>query len=103
MSVFKLAKTFEDSGVSSIIHTDIARDGMMMGPNFEATLSLASKVSIPVILSGGISSLSDLVQVLKVTEKKKIKLGAVISRTAINEDHLGVAQGTEMCERLSLC
>ena len=103
MSVFNLAKTFEDSGVSSIIHTDIARDGMMMGPNFEATLSLASKVSIPVILSGGISSLSDLGQVLKATETQKIMLGGVISGRAIYEGQLGVAEGTEMCERLSLC
>ena len=56
-----LAKSFEDAGVAAIIYTDINRDGAMQGPNIEATAALARAVSIPVIASGGVSSLADLV------------------------------------------
>lgn len=55
-----LAKSFEDAGVAAIIYTDIMRDGAMKGPNVEATAALANAVSIPVIASGGVSSLDDL-------------------------------------------
>lgn len=58
--VTDLAKSFEDAGVSAIIYTDINRDGAMGGPNIEATEALARAVSIPVIASGGVSSLADL-------------------------------------------
>ncbi len=56
-----LAKQFEDAGVSAIIYTDINRDGAMQGPNVEATAALARAVSIPVIASGGVSSVADLI------------------------------------------
>jgi len=58
--VTDLAKSFEDAGVAAIIYTDINRDGAMQGPNVEATATLANAVSIPVIASGGVSSLGDL-------------------------------------------
>lgn len=57
----ELAKSFEDAGVAAIIYTDIMRDGAMGGPNITATADLARAVSIPVIASGGVSSLADLV------------------------------------------
>ncbi len=56
----ELAKSFEDAGVAAIIYTDINRDGAMGGPNVEATAALARAVSIPIIASGGVSSLEDL-------------------------------------------
>ena len=56
----ELAKSFEDAGVAAIIYTDILRDGAMKGPNVNATAALANAVSIPVIASGGVSSLADL-------------------------------------------
>ena len=59
--VTDLAKSFEDAGVAAIIYTDINRDGAMGGPNIEATADLARAVSIPVIASGGVSSLADLI------------------------------------------
>ncbi|MEX0366136.1 MAG: 1-(5-phosphoribosyl)-5-[(5-phosphoribosylamino)methylideneamino]imidazole-4-carboxamide isomerase [Ruegeria sp.] len=55
-----LAKSFEDAGVAAIIYTDINRDGAMGGPNIPATQALANAVDIPVIASGGVSSLDDL-------------------------------------------
>ncbi len=60
ITALDLAKRFEDSGTAAIIYTDIARDGAMKGPNVEATVELAKAVSIPVILSGGVSSMADL-------------------------------------------
>jgi len=56
-----LARSFEDAGVAAIIYTDINRDGAMQGPNVEATAALARAVSIPVIASGGVSSVADLI------------------------------------------
>lgn len=56
-----LARSFEDDGVAAIIYTDINRDGAMQGPNIEATAALARAVNIPVIASGGVSSIEDLV------------------------------------------
>jgi len=59
--VTDLAKSFEDAGVAAIIYTDINRDGAMQGPNIDATADLARAVDIPVIASGGVSSLADLI------------------------------------------
>lgn len=56
-----LARSFEDAGVAAIIYTDIDRDGAMQGPNIEATHALAQAVSIPVIASGGVSRMEDLI------------------------------------------
>lgn len=60
VQVTDLAKSFEDAGVAAIIYTDINRDGAMQGPNVGATAALAKATSIPVIASGGVSSLADL-------------------------------------------
>ncbi|MEX5727068.1 phosphoribosylformimino-5-aminoimidazole carboxamide ribotide isomerase [Rhodovulum iodosum] len=59
--VTDLAKSFEDAGVAAVIYTDIDRDGAMGGPNVEATAALGRAVSIPVIASGGVASLADLI------------------------------------------
>lgn len=59
-SAVDLAKQFEDAGVAAIIYTDINRDGAMQGPNVDATAALARAVDIPIIASGGVSSLNDL-------------------------------------------
>lgn len=60
MAAVDLARVYEDAGVAALIYTDIARDGLMAGPNLEATVTLAQAVRIPVILSGGISSMADI-------------------------------------------
>lgn len=61
VQVTDLARAFEDAGVAAIIYTDIDRDGAMQGPNVGATAALARATSIPVIASGGVSSLADLI------------------------------------------
>lgn len=60
MEVTDLARAFEDAGIAAIIYTDIDRDGAMGGPNVAATEALARAVSVPVIASGGVSSMADL-------------------------------------------
>ncbi|KAF0115367.1 MAG: phosphoribosylformimino-5-aminoimidazole carboxamide ribotide isomerase [Rhodobacteraceae bacterium] len=59
--VTDLARSFQDAGVAALIYTDIDRDGAMQGPNIEATEALARAVTIPVIASGGVSRLADLI------------------------------------------
>jgi phosphoribosylformimino-5-aminoimidazole carboxamide ribotide isomerase len=60
-TAIEVAKRFEDAGVAVLIHTDIARDGMLAGPNLDASAELADAVAIPVIVSGGIACEEDLV------------------------------------------
>jgi len=74
----ELAISFEDYGVAAILHTDIDRDGTLEGPNFDQTLELAEKVSIPIILSGGVSKPEDL-EKLKASRYSKIA-GAIVGR-----------------------
>lgn len=78
MSAGSLAKRFEDAGVAAIIYTDIERDGVLTGLNLDATLALADLVEIPVIASGGLSSLADIEQLL-LPEYRKLE-GAISGR-----------------------
>ena len=74
--VTDLAKSFEDEGVAALIYTDIMRDGAMGGPNIDATAALARAVNIPVIASGGVSSLADL----EALKKTGVISGAISGR-----------------------
>ncbi len=65
-SALDLARKFEDAGVEAIIYTDIDRDGALQGVNVEATKQLAQQISIPVIASGGVASIKDIVDLLAV-------------------------------------
>ncbi len=78
ITALDLARRFEDAGVAAIIFTDIARDGMLQGVNAEATAQLANSVRIPVIASGGVAGIGDIVA-LKATGAPNI-LGVVIGR-----------------------
>ncbi len=66
VTAVELAKRFEGDGVAAIVYTDISRDGMLQGPNIPATRALAEAISIPVIASGGVSSLKDIENLLAV-------------------------------------
>ena len=90
-----LAKQFESDGVSAIVYTDIARDGMMQGVNVEATVEMALASSIPVIASGGITNLDDI-RALKAVAGEGI-CGAITGR-AIYEGTLDVAQAQRLCD-----
>ncbi|MFG1291948.1 1-(5-phosphoribosyl)-5-[(5-phosphoribosylamino)methylideneamino]imidazole-4-carboxamide isomerase [Xanthobacter versatilis] len=73
-----IAKRFEDAGVTAIIYTDIARDGLLKGLNLDATVALAEAVNLPVIASGGLASLADI-EALLTPRAKKLE-GAITGR-----------------------
>ncbi len=85
-----LSQRFEHDGVEAIVYTDIGRDGMLSGPNIEATRALADAIRIPVIASGGITHLDDLRALAAVAEPGII--GAITGR-AIYEGTLDFAEG----------
>jgi phosphoribosylformimino-5-aminoimidazole carboxamide ribotide isomerase len=91
-----LAKRFESDGVSAIVYTDIDRDGMMQGVNVEATLAMAKASSIPVIASGGITNMDDIVALNRVANQGI--LGAITGR-AIYEGTLDVAKAQLLCDQ----
>ncbi len=78
LEVIELAKQFEGAGVSAIIYTDIDRDGILTGINWESTLALAAAVSIPVIASGGLASIKDIQRMVQ-PDAKKLE-GAITGR-----------------------
>ncbi len=89
VNVTNLARSFEDAGVAAIIYTDINRDGAMQGPNIPATAALANAVSIPVIASGGVSSLDDLVAL----KNCDAPLNGAISGRALYDGAIDLAEG----------
>jgi phosphoribosylformimino-5-aminoimidazole carboxamide ribotide isomerase len=91
-----LAKKFEDVGVSAIIYTDISRDGILSGPAIEETVVLAESVSIPVIVSGGVSSIKDIIEI---KEKESTGILGVISGRAIYDDLLNVSECNKVLEK----
>ena len=93
-----LAKQFEADGVSAIVYTDIARDGMMQGVNVEATVTMAEASSIPVIASGGITNIDDIRALATVAEKGIC--GAITGR-AIYEGTLDVAEAQKLCDEVA--
>ena len=95
VSALDLARRFEDAGAAAIVFTDIGRDGVLAGPNTEATIELARAVSVPVILSGGISSLADLAAVKATADG--IVAGVVCGR-AIYDGRIDVAQAVALLE-----
>lgn len=93
-----LAKRFRDDGVSSIVYTDIARDGMMQGVNVEATVDLAQQGGIPVIASGGVTNIDDIRALAEVAAKGIF--GAITGR-AIYEGTLDVAEAQALSDQLT--
>jgi len=87
LSTLDLAQRFVDSGVAALIHTDIDRDGAMGGPNVAASAELARAVPIPVIVSGGVSSIEDI---KAVKAEAASGIAGVISGRAIYDGRLDV-------------
>jgi phosphoribosylformimino-5-aminoimidazole carboxamide ribotide isomerase len=92
----ELAREMEGYGVEAIIYTDIARDGMMQGPNIDATRQLAEAISIPVIASGGVSSLKDIENLMAVEDSGVV---GVITGKAIYTGALDLRQAVELTRR----
>ena len=93
MTAVDLAKKFESAGVSAIIYTDVARDGVLSGPNLAATVQLARSVSTPVIVSGGVSSLDDI-RACKAEEKNNI-IGVIAGR-AVYDNRFTVREAVDV-------
>jgi phosphoribosylformimino-5-aminoimidazole carboxamide ribotide isomerase len=89
LGVTELAKKFEGAGVAAIVYTDIDRDGVLAGINWEATIALADAVSIPVIASGGLASLDDI---RRMTMPDARKLEGAISGRALYDGRIDPAE-----------
>jgi phosphoribosylformimino-5-aminoimidazole carboxamide ribotide isomerase len=89
LGVAELAKKFEGAGVSAVIYTDIDRDGVLTGINWESTIRLASEVQIPVIASGGLASLDD---VRRMTEPDCAILEGAITGRALYDGRIDPAE-----------
>lgn len=94
VTAFDLARTFEDAGAAVLVFTDIDRDGLLQGVNLESTAALARSVSVPVIASGGVSSLADIDALLKIAPSTRTYGGGligVISGRALYDGTLDLA------------
>ncbi|CAM5457184.1 bifunctional 1-(5-phosphoribosyl)-5-((5-phosphoribosylamino)methylideneamino)imidazole-4-carboxamide isomerase/phosphoribosylanthranilate isomerase PriA [Mycolicibacterium aubagnense] len=85
LGVVELAKKFEGAGVAAIIYTDIDRDGVLTGINWDSTIDLAEAVSIPVIASGGLASIADIV---RMTMPDAARLEGAISGRALYDGRI---------------
>ena len=94
-----LAKAYEGAGVAAIIYTDIERDGAMQGPNVAATAALARAVSIPVIASGGVSSLDDL----RALRDCGAPLDGAISGRALYDGRIDLAEAMALLKEPASC
>ena len=90
-----MARQFEGTGISAIIYTDIHRDGMRSGPNVEATRLLARAVKTPVIASGGISGISDVKDIVHLSEDGVI---GMITGRALYDGSLDLAEAIRACK-----
>lgn len=93
-----LAQRFAKDGVSAIVYTDIARDGMMQGVNVEATVELAEAAGIPVIASGGVTNLDDIKALAQVADRGI--LGAITGR-AIYEGSLDLSEAQTLSDTIA--
>jgi len=93
LTAIDLARRFEDAGVAAIVYTDIDRDGILSGINWESTIELAEAVSIPVIASGGLASIADVVR-LKMPDAARLE-GAISGR-ALYDGSLDAAEALDV-------
>lgn len=96
VTAIELARKFEGFGVAAIIYTDISRDGMMQGPNIAATRELAESITIPVIASGGVSSLKDIENLLAIESSG---VSGVITGKAIYTGAIRLAEAVALTKK----
>ncbi len=93
-----MARHFDAQGVEAIVYTDIARDGMMQGVNIEATVALAESVNVPVIASGGIHNLEN---VIRLAEVSGAGISGAITGRAVYEGTLDFGAGQKAADEVS--
>ena len=93
LGVIELAQKFEGAGVAAIIYTDIDRDGILTGINWESTLALANAVTIPVIASGGLASIEDIKRLMQPDARK---LAGAITGRALYDGRLDATEALNM-------
>jgi phosphoribosylformimino-5-aminoimidazole carboxamide ribotide isomerase len=101
LTALEIAQRFEDAGVAAVIYTDISRDGLLKGLNLDATIALADAVTIPVIASGGLASIADIVR-MTMPDAKKLE-GAISGRALYDgridpAEALAILRGKPMAE-----
>ncbi|ACM19056.1 phosphoribosylformimino-5-aminoimidazole carboxamide ribotide isomerase [Geotalea daltonii FRC-32] len=100
VTAIDLAKKFEGFGVAAIVYTDISRDGMMKGPNIEATRNLAEAITIPVIASGGVSALRDIENLMAV---EAAGISGAITGKAIYSGAIELSEAIALTRRGASC
>jgi phosphoribosylformimino-5-aminoimidazole carboxamide ribotide isomerase len=95
LSAIEFGYSVQEIGIHTIIYTDISRDGMMTGPNFEAQIELLKELEIEVIASGGVSSIQDI-QRFKEIAAQYANLNGVITGKAIYDGHLDLAEAVRI-------
>lgn len=95
LTAIDLARRFEDAGVAAIIYTDIDRDGVLAGINWDSTIDLAEAMSIPVIASGGLASLADVV---RLTMPDAHKLEGAISGRALYDGRIDAREALKVLQ-----
>jgi len=98
LGAIELAKQFEGAGVAAIIYTDIDRDGVLAGINWDSTLELAASVTIPVIASGGLASMHDIE---RLTRADAAVLEGAISGRALYDGRIDPAEALSMLETVA--
>ncbi len=93
-----LAKQFEDCGVAAINFTDIYRDGMQTGPNIKETMIISESVSIPVVASGGVSTIEDI---KKLIQLEKFGVTGIITGRALYSKNLNLKEAIELTKNNS--
>lgn len=90
LSAVEFARSVQEIGIHTIIYTDISRDGMMTGPNYEAQIEMLEALDINVIASGGVASMADVTRFMEI-KSSHANLDGVISGKAIYDGELDVA------------
>jgi phosphoribosylformimino-5-aminoimidazole carboxamide ribotide isomerase len=98
LSALDIARRFEDAGVAAIVYTDVSRDGMLKGINWDANIALADAISIPVIASGGLASMDD---VRVMAEPRARKLEGAITGRALYDGRLDAAAALALLRGVS--
>ncbi len=91
LGVLDLACRFEDAGAAAVIYTDIGRDGMLGGLDLALTLALAARISTPVIASGGVGSLDDILALRDASDATTRGVNGVIVGRALYDGRVGLA------------